>query len=317
MELRKLQSTGGASLTLTLPKQWVNKWKLKGKDEVFVTQNGHTLIVTPVTKNRDETTFNINVDEVTESWLVRESIAAYIAGADKINFRSNKMSPAQNQIIRKAVQLLFGFEILEETSQKIYVKNIFDDYKLSVPQSTHKIFLITKSMFEDSLKAIQNGDKNLASDIELRDNEVNKLLYVIKRQFYSLLSGKSDGNLAELSYYQGVAVQLERIADHAVKIASLAHLDGSKRLSLSSNFSTIEATVHRLLNEVEEVVNSLDKIHAHKILDTNTVLERLIYGSKQMKKSYEGALIEDSLDRLRGYLMNIAELTIDYSFAKT
>ncbi len=316
MEIRKLQSTGGASLTLTLPKLWVNKWKLKGKDEVFVTQNGHTLIVTPVTKNRDETTFNLSVDEMTESWLVRESIAAYIAGADKINFRSKKISPDQNRIIRKAVQLLFGFEILEETSQKIYIKNIFDDYKLSVPQSTQKIFLITKSMFEDALKAIQKGDKNLAADIELRDNEVNKLLYAIKRQFYSLMSGKTDGNLANLSYYQSVAIQLERIADHAVKIANLAYLNHSKSLSASGDFSTIQATVHRLLDETEEIVNSLDKIHAHKILDTNTVLERLIYGSKQMKKSYEGALIEDSLDRLRGYLMNIAELTIDYSFTE-
>lgn len=63
------------------------------------------------------------------------------------------------------------------------------------------------------------------------------------------------------------------------------------------------------------MVRNLDKLQAHKILDGDTELERLIYSSKRMKLSYEGAIVEDSLDRLRGYLMNIAELTIDYTLA--
>jgi hypothetical protein len=65
------------------------------------------------------------------------------------------------------------------------------------------------------------------------------------------------------------------------------------------------------------MVRHLDKVQAHKILDGDHELERLIYSSKRMKQSYEGALIEDSLDRLRGYLMNIAELTIDYTLTNS
>jgi phosphate uptake regulator len=315
MERRKLQATGGASLTLTLPKAWVSSSGLQSKDQVLIIPDGKALIIKPLSAQLSENKIDINVDGLTEARLVRELVSAYISGADKITFRSKKISPAQRQIIQKALQLLFGFEILEETSKKIYIKNIFDDAKLSVPESTQKIFLITRTMFEDSLKAVTTGDKNLALAIEQRDLEVNKLLCVVRRRYYSLIKGKTDGSVAELGYYVDVAIQLERIADHAVLIAKVT-ADSAALPSLYDNFGAIEAKVVGLFDDVERVVNSLDKNLAHEILDQDEAIRRLISGSKRAKKSSERLLIENSLDRLRGYIMNIAELTIDYSFTR-
>ena len=87
-------------------------------------------------------------------------------------------------------------------------------------------------------------------------------------------------------------------------------------LSPYDNFPVIAAQVSGLLNDVEKVVSSLDKSLAHKILDRDEALRQLIGGPQQAKKSSERLLIENSLDRLRGYVMNIAELTIDYSFTR-
>lgn len=315
MEKRKLQATGGASLTLTLPKSWVSDNSLHSKDQVLVIPDGKALIIKPLSAQSSESKIDINVDGMTEDWLVRELVSAYISGADKITFRSKKISPTQRQIIQKALQLLFGFEILEETSKKIYIKNIFDDAKLSVPESTQKIFLIARTMFEDSLKAAAAGDKNLALAIEQRDLEVNKLLCVVRRQYYSLLKGKTDGSVAQLGYYVDVDIQLERIGDHAVQIAKVAAAS-EKPLSPYDDFPAIQAHVSSLFDDAEKVVNSLDKNLAHKILDQDEPLRQLISGSKQADKSSERLLIENSLDRLRGYIMNIAELTIDYSFTR-
>jgi Na+/phosphate symporter len=110
-----------------------------------------------------------------------------------------------------------------------------------------------------------------------------------------------------------VAIQLERIADHAVQIAKVTSSD-TARASSYSNFPAIKAQVRDLLNDTEKVVGSLDKTLAHKMLDHNEAFRHLISSSGQTKKSSGRILIENSLDRLRGYLMNIAELTIDYSF---
>lgn len=314
MEKRKLQATGGASLTLTLPKVWTNRWKLTSQDEVVVSVSGPALVIKAENKSKREIAVDISIDDKPDNWFVREMIGAYIAGADRISFRSNQITPFQNQGIRQAVQLLFGFEILEETSQMIVARTILDNASFPVTDSTLRILVITRGMFEDALKAAQTGDKNLALDIKLRDYEVNKFLYSIQRQFQEVLSNKVDGNLGEVSFYRSVAIQLERVADHAVKIAELASTDRTAQVKLSSTFPKIQTRIRQLLKDVETMVRSLDKLQAHKILDSDMELELLIYSSKRMKQTYEGALIEDSLDRLRGYLMNIAEMTIDYTF---
>lgn len=312
-----MQSTGGASLTLTLPKAWISRLKLRSKDEVLVNDSGPVLVIRPADKAKQEVAIDIAVDDAPNEWFIREMIGAYIAGADKIALRSHRITPSQNQAIRQAVQLLFGFEILEETSQKIVARTVLDDAMFPVSESTLRIFVIVRSMFADSLKAAQTGDKDLANDIKLRDYEVNKLLHAIKRQFQQISSGKIEGNLEEVSFYRSVAIQLERIGDHAVKIAGLAGTDRTEPVKLSSTFPTIQKRANQLLKDAEAMVRGLDKSQAHNILDSDKELERLIYGSKHMKQSYEGALIEDSLDRLRGYLMNIAELTIDYTFVSS
>lgn len=308
-----MQATGGSSLTLTLPKDWINRYQLKSKDEVLVNTVGPALTIKPAAKTKQTTNIDITTDDMPDEWLLREMIGAYIAGADKITLRSQRITPSQNDAIRQAVQKLFGFEILEETSQKIVARSILDDTRFPVSESTLRIFMIARGMFEDALKAAQSGDKELAIDIQQRDYEVNKFLHSIQRQFQAILSGKVEGSLEEVNFYRGVAIQLERIGDHAVKIAELASADRTDPVKLSTSFPAMQAGIHQLLKDVEAMVRHLDKAQAHKILDGGKDLERLIYSSKRMKQSYEGAIIEDSLDRLRGYLMNIAEMTIDYT----
>ena len=313
MERRKLQATGGSSLTLTLPKLWTSHWNLQSKDEVLIKPSGTSLVIKPANKAKQEIAIDISIDQMPEEWVLREMIGAYISGADKIMLQSQRISPSQNQVIRRAVQLFFGFEILEETSQKIVARSVLDDAMFPVSESTMRIFMITRGMFEDSLKAAQTGDKELAADIKLRDYEVNKFLHAIQRQFQQILSGKVEGNIEEVSFYRSVAIQLERVGDHAVKIAELASADRTATAKLSTTFPTIQERVHQLLKEVEGMVRHIDKQQAHRLIDSGKDLEKLFYSSKRMKQSYEGAIIEDSLDRLRGYLMNIAEFTIDYA----
>lgn len=313
MQRRKLQATGGSSLTLTLPKAWTSQFRLQSKDEVIVSPSGPVLSIKPASKTKQDMTVEVTIDDMPELWVVREMIGAFIAGADRITLRSRRISPAQNQAIREAVQLLFGFEIVEETSQKISARNVLDESKFSVSESTLRIFMIARSMFEDALKAAQSGDKELATDIKQRDYEVNKFLHAIKRQFQETLIGKIDNDPNEVSFYRSVAIQLERIADHAVKIADLASAGRVDPVKLSSTFPVIQAGIHELLKDVESMVRHLDKRQAHQVLDSGKKLERLVYASQHMKQFYEGAIIEDSLDRLRGYLMNIAEMTIDYA----
>ncbi|GAC1499562.1 MAG: phosphate uptake regulator PhoU [Candidatus Saccharimonadales bacterium] len=317
MAKRKLQATGGASLTLTLPKNWVNKWKLKSKDEVLVSVKGQSLIVLPTNHPTDSQDLEIDIRSYPDEWILREVIGAYISGADKITLHSNRITPSQNQAVRHGIQLLFGFEILEESSQRIVAQTVLDDAKFPVADKALLIMNIVRGMFVEALQAAHTGDIDLAQDIKQRDFEANKLLHAIKRQFQEILKGKLDGNLEDVGYYRSVAIQLERVGDHAVKIAGLASINQTDSVKLSTSIPAIQMSVEKLLKDVEVMLHRRDKLLAHRILDSDQEIESLFYSSKRMKQSYEGALIEDSLDRLRGYLMNIAELTIDYSFNRS
>src|SRR5665811_1373341 len=146
MEKRKLQATGGSSLTLTLPKAWTSHWKLHSKDEVLVNDTSVALIIKPANRLKREINIDIAIDNMPDEWFLREMIGAYIAGTDNITLRSHSITPSQNQAIRQAVQLLFGFEILEETSQKIVARSVLDDTMFPVSESTLRIFMIARSM---------------------------------------------------------------------------------------------------------------------------------------------------------------------------
>jgi phosphate uptake regulator len=312
MERRRLQATGGSSLTLTLPKGWLERWQLKSKDEVLVTANGPTLLIKPASKGTEQTTIVVTLDSKPPEWIVREIIGAYVAGADRITLEAKRISPSQNERIRQTFQQLFGFEILEETSHSITAHNVIDNALFPVADNARRIFAIMHSMIDDALRAAQTGDKELAHDVILRDQEVNKLFYAIERRLAQVTGGRTEGNLAEVNYYCNVATQFERIGDRAVIIANLVTKDLTGPIELSTTFPTIRDAITRLMNEVGDLLKMPTIPDAHKILDQNETLAPLIYSSKRIKQTYEGAVIEDSLDRLRGRLMNVAELTIDY-----
>jgi phosphate uptake regulator len=254
----------------------------------------------------------INLDAKALDWVHREIVGAYIAGSDKIILDAKRISPEQNKTIRHTIQGLFGFEILEETSTIIVAQSVVDDSLFPVGESTRRVFAICRSMLADSLQAARTGDKELANDVILRDQEVNKLVYAIERRFVQVLKGRADGSANELNFYCNVSMQLERIGDRAVIIGKLVSNNHTDQVRLSNSFPTIHEAITELLDDIEALLKDPSINLAHQVLDKNPRLEPLMYSSGRIKQTYEGAVVEDSFDRSRGRLMNIAELTIDY-----
>lgn len=317
-----MQLTGGSSLAVTLPKKWADHFGLKDKDTVIIySQKSGSLIVQPVRLKERLLKTVLKIDGLTNDMLTRELIAHYISGSDEVMITSRKITQDERNIIRKVSQSLIGYEIIEESLEEILIKNIFDSTKFPIIQTVEKMFMIGKSMFEDAIKAITQNNKPLASDVIDRDFEINKLQLAITRQFYALIRGRVYDeeiglNQADLSYYENVATQLERIADHAAKIAhAVVNTDKKPESLVSPRLKNIANKILPLLEYSEEMVLKLDKSLAHKILDKNPAIEKT-FSLGRDAKSLKEMIVVDSLDRLRGYVMNIAEITIDQTIAK-
>lgn len=322
MEIRKLQLTGGSSLAITLPKKWADHFGLKSKDAVVIySQKSGVLIIQPARHKKQLFKTVLKIDGLTKDMLTRELIAYYISGADEITISGQRITHDQRNRIREVSHSLIGYEIIDESSEEVFIKNIFDATKFPIIQNVGKMFVIAESMFNDAIKAITQNNKPLASDVIDRDFEIDKLQLAIMRQFYTLIQGRVyDEEIGlsqvDLNYYENVATQLERIADHAVKIAKAVIIADKKLESLvSSHIKNVAKIVLPLLKYSEEMVQKLDKTLAHKILNKNPEIESILSVDKAVK-SFEEMIVTDSLDRLRGYVMNIAEITIDQAITK-
>lgn len=320
MEVRKLQKTGGSSLILTLPKKWVDEIGLKDKDTVkIVSQNSGTLSVYPTNFKQHILKSSLVITNLTNMMITRELIAHYISGVDEISIISKQLTPEQRKEIRKLFQLLIGFEIIDESSTKMLVKNVFDATKFPIPQSIEKMFHITTSMIVDAYQAFFTQNILLAKDVIDRDFEVDKLYLTITRQLHVLTRNKISEEEVQLHpgdlyYYEDIATQLERIADHAVNVATVGSFEyKQERTDSFASSQKLVKEIVSLIQQAEEMVEKEDNILAHTILNISENIGKVLspYERLDQKISQMQLLIEGSLDRIRRYIMNMAEITID------
>jgi phosphate uptake regulator len=323
MEIRKIQKTGGASFTVTLPKKWIYRCKLKDKALVRISEEkAYTLIIKPSGVKKSILRSFLIIDDLNEQAFTRELIAHYISGVDEIVISGRKITPQKRTTIGIICGQFIGFELLDISSGKIIIKNVFDPTKFPMSQNLEKIFRITISMLYDSHKALANQDLALANDVIDRDLVVDKLYIAITRQLYVCI--RNDISVEEtglddidLYFMQNVSTRIERIADHAVKIAkNVSHADIT-----GTPISTSTTVLNLLISMMEKsllMVKTLDKSIAHEILDSSEMIENQIYSkkTKKHKSSHAWDVLEDSLDRIRGYIMNMAETTIDQAVLK-
>ena len=87
--IRKIQSTGGGTFTLSLPKQWVTSQHLKTSNSIRIDwRPSGALRLTPLEQDkRTLRTINFNLEHLPNESLFDHLMGAYIAGADVIRIR--------------------------------------------------------------------------------------------------------------------------------------------------------------------------------------------------------------------------------------
>ncbi|OGY31064.1 MAG: hypothetical protein A3C02_02890 [Candidatus Andersenbacteria bacterium RIFCSPHIGHO2_02_FULL_45_11] len=321
MEKRKLQRTGGASLTVTLPKKWIDDQQLQyGQQVAMHSQGSGTLLLKPVSERGQSSQTILQMKNLTPDMIMRKAIALFISGVNEITFLFPGLTKAQRSHIRSIIDRLIGFEIVEESSGTVVIRNILDITKLPIPDMVDKMFLLARSMIADAIEAALQKDIDSAQDIISRDRDIDKLYLVINRQFHSILEDRiteEDVGIDRLgiSYYHTVALQLERIADHAVKIATAVTQDDSMKPTTAKALTVSTKQILQILDDAQNIIHAVSHKLAHILLDQNDHVEDNLIRMRQKHQQYSmlGITMLDSLDRTRGYLMNIAEATINYS----
>ncbi|MDI3501989.1 MAG: hypothetical protein PWR13_631 [Archaeoglobi archaeon] len=327
MERRRIQLTGGSSFMITLPKKWVEANGLKKNDELLILErkDGSLLILPESPRRSNEDVKEIIVsEEVSPDSLFRALVSAFISGEKFIKVSSAKrLSPEHRNVVRLFTLKAVGQEIIEESENHILTKNLLDPSEMSFESIIKRMLILVLGMLEDSSRIMKEGRKELGEEILSRDDEVDRLYWLISRE-HTIFSrdialSEAEGELFSSFHFFMVARSLERAGDHAVRVArNLMALPDSidpenlRLISLAIDFSK------RILEESVRAFLSNDVGSANEIIERSDDLFE-IYQELQYRALGENptsaiaiSSISESIRRIVEYGKNVCEQTINH-----
>jgi len=330
MEGRKLQLTGGSTYVVSLPKHWVVDSGLKAGDTVFLeTEPEGSVMIRPRPTERAHLRRRIFEEKGEErrDHLLRKLIGAYIGGFNFIEIRFRpEMGPFVRRVARDFSRMVIGPEVIEETRNSVVIQDLSDTAELSAEKCLRRMHLTVRAMHEDAIAALRTRDDALARDVAQRDQDVDRLYWMVAKQ-YNIAHTGSGGMAPDvaskiaLHNYRLIAKLFERIGDHAERIARTYPVFAEGRLEpkLLKEMDVARESAIAILDKAFTALLTADIDAANSAVDDLDKHQKLIDGLSHHVASRKGeellalAAIIDSLGRTAGYAADIAEIAIDHA----
>jgi phosphate uptake regulator len=318
IETRKVQKTGGSSYIVSLPKVWIDQHGVKKNDTLgILSQPDGNLLITPKIDN--ETTIKtkeIMVDDYKDDdFLFRVLIGAYIMGFSRIVIKSSrKFKMSIRETITNFTQIAIGPEIIEESNNIIIIKDLLNPKEMPFEKTIKRMYILVQGMHEDSINALETRNEKLAEEIIKRDDDVDRLHWLIGRQSHIVLRDiilcqKMGITLEQASHYQQMSRFLERIGDHASKIAKNVSILIKHELdkNLMKEINTISELSIDLLNK------SLDAWLQKSLVLANENIEEIKELITATEKISLNSISSAEVSIAIGYIIESIRRTAEYS----
>ena len=324
MQERKVQLTGGSTLTVSLPKEWANDNGVASGDTVRLFPDKARMVIEPANANDELKAASVDVTGAGEMEVRRSILAFYTSGFTSITLTDRTGFDRNRRVVAETARKLIGLEIVDATETEIVLKNLLNARTVSVAQSTEQIQQVALSMHNDAVAALLAGDKQRAGHVSERDDQVDRLYAMVSRHFQRALENpvnaeELDLGRLELYDYQTTARQFERIADHAVKLATLTNrFEHPLPANLARQINTVSARSRDIAAQAaSSLLANADTEMAHDALDRRdelieeiTAIERTLH-EQEIPESHLIALVLDSITRTAEYGGNIAETSLN------
>ena len=329
MEVRRVQLTGGSSYILTLPKEWINSLQIKKNTPlgIHMQSDGTLLITSKIMQEQLQRMIEFDTTKTPmPTFLLRRLIGAYIAGYTIIKITSDKRIPETvHNVVRIFTQTAIGQEVIEETNNSIILKDLLNPIEMPFDRTIKRMHIIAKSMYEDTIRAIQKNDKKLIDNIIQRDTDIDRLHWLVARQYNTILRHVS---IAEkMNITNSVASNcflisriIERICDHIIGIAN----NSSDLMKNDIDEKIIESILNASKQSLDLFSRSINSYFRKDIKNSNETIESVVKLEDLCKKintmvlQKKGSIaisvgyIVESIKRIGEYSQDISETAINY-----
>jgi len=329
MEIRKVQMTGGSSYVVTLPKEWIKSNNIIKNDSLGLINksDGSLLITTNIMEKKIQRIKEFFVNEKTsDSFLLRQLIGAYIAGYTSIRLQAEHRMPLKVRSgVRTFTQITIGQEVVEESDRTILIKDLLKPAEMPFNSTIKRMHLIVKSMHEDTVKALETGNKKIVEEVLLRDNDVDRLHWLVARQYNIILRNidlteKIDITLSLATTYFLISRIIERMGDHVVRIAKNVQNLIDDELNRKTK-EKIQSASDIALNIFNKSIGSFfrkDIVFSDKNIESVQKLEVLCEEINSYATKQNGSValaigyISESIRRIGEYAEDLSETAINY-----
>ena len=339
-EKRKVQLTGGSTLTISLPVKWARAAGIKHGDELSLVQRSdNSLLITPE-KSEEERIKSAEL-ELSENESFEDNfrylISYYLVGYDLVKLLSPKGFEAEERkrIKEEVRKRLIGMEVVGESSKEIILQSFLKYEDFTLRDAIRSMSEIIVSMHGDAISALEKGDLNLAEDVTERDNEIDRFYLLIVRQLKAAMSDPELANKIGVGRqrdslgYRIIVKSMERIGDHVENIAKNVMLmnqtsavrepEAALRVATLKRIKEIGFRTENIFTETLASLSDMDMKEANEtIRDANTLADELDGLNEQIlaeelsitDKVHILSILE-SLGRIAKYCGDIAEVTIN------
>jgi len=252
-----------------------------------------------------------------------EITSRYLLGFDEIRIVSeDPITNSQRNDIKRIIKRFVALEVTEEDENQIVLRCLVDPATLPVNTAMRRMHLITSRMIQDSLTAYFNGAKDLANEVMQRDEEVDRLFFLIVRELrsaiqYPRMSEMMNITPVEALDFRLAAQYIERIADLAVDIAQ--RVEDPIDVSLKKK---IEAIGEKVSGMFSDAVNNLFKFNPKKVTSVIESEKDLISETGKLRQHIVATpngqpqtqvLVVDSLLRMGEAAKDIVDLALPHN----
>jgi len=272
METRKLQKIGGSTYSVSLPKEWATEHRLEAGMPIhlYPHTDGSIVVRSAARDGGSLSSTRITLPMADADTIERALRAAYAVGYDTITLippEGEELTAAERRAIRRCVRTMVGLSVTEETTERVAVENLLATSEVSIRQSVTQLQFTALSMHRTAIERVTRrvvGESvESAAALDDRDDEVDRLFEMLTRHFNRSLTDFEevddlDVSRPELFDYYLVGRGIERIADHAVRIGTLA--DAVERDSTNGRTESDDALADDVLAELTALAEATREV---------------------------------------------------------
>lgn len=279
-ELRRVQRTSSGTFFVCLPKSWAQRCNLKRGAVVGISEGANGKLVIDAKYGSELLPKTVILEP--GPLLGREIVANYLLGVDVIRVQGRERIGFEvRDAVKSTVSGLIGLEIVEEDKSGIVLQCLLEPSGFPPEKILRRAYAIAAGMHRDVVNAFVEGEVQLAKSVMARDNESNRLYFLLVRILRTIiqnpsLSEKLGVGPIECLDYRLVASLVEAMGDECVRIAQkTVELKGAKPdKELGKLFTDFQAVCFEAHEKALTAFLTADIDLAEKVRDMRKIVEK-------------------------------------------